>query len=896
MSSATFRSHGYRFLSPDRVRSQAATTICDIFPCTVLLGLSAVPAWFLGAYSASVQQWLAVAAAVGLIFSLPRLHRVYFRIPSAIVLLLCALLLGFLQLVPLPRDLRAWLSPVGTELVDELRMDLKLYSEYLPEVAALEQPWDSRSLSLYPASTRRQLGLIIIGTASFVLGTWLAASRRGPVWLCAAIAINGACFALFGIMQKLSWSGNLYWSIPVERGSPFAAFVNRNHAGAFLNLCLAGAIGAAIWVFQGAYQARPAHASKSLGLREFPRFVARLLPVSNALPVLAIVVAMVFIAAGVFCSFSRGAIVSMIAATLVCLIASRRRANSLAIVAVLGIISLSVVFYAGMNSALQQRLATLGEPGSAVAGRLSHWSDSIRGCADYVWAGSGLGTYRYAYPRYQERTDPSWYVHAENHYLEALFEGGLPGLVLLLALIGLVGASIWRLLRDKSESTNYALAMAGLFALTSQAVHGQFDFALYSSANCILLAVMCGVVTGRASQLVKLPNLPLPGVWSYRTHSALAPAVAILVVAVVWSATELRAVAAVESCMEEAKVERDADEVAPQLLEDLIHGLQAALVRRPDDAEGQAALADLWVDLYRTKALQELRQHYPENIGDARLRELVSPSVLHARVHQLQNNAELATLARLRHEPLIRNHLGPAVKHLVVSAQACPLIPEVHLNLARLCVFMPAGCDFSSKGNAVAALWPSDPDVLYGCGLLQYQGADLTAACEYWKRSLTHSTRHLDKILIAVKHDLSITQMMDMVFPTNPQVLLEVAQKYYSDDSDVRHCKALAERAILLLSDANLPEDKRFWLRGTAYRLQDMRTKAIENYAGAVELSPENTQWRYELALLQWQNGQAAAAHDNAKQCVRMEPDRPDYLALLKAITHERLTRAGANL
>jgi len=54
------------------------------------------------------------------------------------------------------------------------------------------------------------------------------------------MAINGVAIAFFGLVQQLTWNGRLFWQVPLEQGGePFGPFVDRNHAGGFLTLCLA---------------------------------------------------------------------------------------------------------------------------------------------------------------------------------------------------------------------------------------------------------------------------------------------------------------------------------------------------------------------------------------------------------------------------------------------------------------------------------------------------------------------------------------------------------------------------------------------------------------------------------------------------------------------------------
>ena len=893
------------FLSRGAATEQKSTSAWNIIPGIVVLGLIVAPAWLFGGYEASVQQWLALAALVALAFSLYELvqTRAAAGLPAAVIVLLGALLLGAFQLLPLPRSMRTWLSPAGTELTDKLQLDLSQYSKTLPEVSALHQERSLRPLSLYPASTRRDLALLVLAAACFLLGVWAAGAKYRLLWVCSAIALNGACFALFGIAQKLSWNGQLYWSYPIEHGSPFAAFVNRNHAGAFLNLCLAGAIGAAVWTMQRTRRMAASNPWRVVPHRSWATSVLDLSTRIDVLPVLAAFVLTVTIAAGIFCSLSRGAIASMLTAGIACVIASgRHRTRSLMALMLLGVGSLALVFYVGMDDDLRRRIsAAIGDPDSAIEGRLLHWVDGLRGAADYSIIGSGLGTYRYVYAQYQERSDEGWYFHAENHYLEAMFEGGIPAIALLLSLICLIGYSIWGLLRDPSDSVSYALGMGGLFGLTSQVVHAHVDFALYAPANCILLAILCGTVSGRASHLSAIRSTASDGSVLRRIlfrgpRIAVAPATAVLLLATMWSCGELRAVAAVELPLRVAESRSSAEQQNPEMQERLLSELQAALLGRPDDAEGHDALANLWIDFYQSQALRELRKNYPDEISDQHLQKLTSLNLLHARVHQLRNAGDFATLERLRQEPLVRNYLGAAIRHLALSAEACPLSPEVHLDLVRLCVFDAEDYDLSAKTDAIVALRPSDADVLYASGLLHYHKGDVAASCQLWQQSLSHSSEHIDDIMRLVKGDLSATQMVEMLLPKDPQLLLDIATKYFSDETSGSKGRVFAQAAVSLLERPTRPEDQSFWLRGLAYRLQGMYPEAIKNYSRAVELSPANIQWRYELALLEWRHGEPTAAHDHARQCVRMDPNRAEYLTLLKAINRERLRGANANL
>ena len=57
---------------------------------------------------------------------------------------------------------------------------------------------------------------------------------------------------------------------------------------------------------------------------------------------------------------------------------------------------------------------------------------------------------------------------------------------------------VWRLLRSQDE---FPIALVGLFALSTQAIHACFDFGLYLPANMVLFALLCGAIASRAARL-----------------------------------------------------------------------------------------------------------------------------------------------------------------------------------------------------------------------------------------------------------------------------------------------------------------------------------------------------------------------------------------------------------
>jgi len=521
----------------------------------ILIGLVTITPWLFGGVDPVVQVWLFVAVIVALACWL--VSRVADRalgsvLPVAVVPLIGALGLGVFQLIPLGEKTRAFFSPTGAELRRELLPTDPEAEGSLEEKLGVSPAVERQPLSLYPASTRNDLALLTLGVAVFVLGASLFRTPVAQIWLCGAIAVNGAALAFFGLAQKITWDGRLYWNTPLEGGgSPFASFVNQNNAGGFLLLCLAGAVGLTVWVVgrSGSSGSRagglPSPQHRSL-LAHMRYHVLEFFSNLNA-PILAAMSLAGCIAAGILCSLSRGAGIAMIGATIVTIIivlSTRRhtvRAWSIALAAMAG---LGLVSWVGMADIVQARLATVFDQQAVESHPLiPHWGDGLKAVPDFWRLGSGLGTYRYVYPMHQQQPSRVWFEHAENQYLETFVEGGVVGFTLMLATVSLVGAACWRLLRDDRDPRGFAFAIAAIFALGGQAVAGAFDFGLYMPANMLLFALLCGAVSGRAAELAKRASSS--GFFALRRGHLFSPAlVGLLLVGAVLGCVEIGRVAA----------------------------------------------------------------------------------------------------------------------------------------------------------------------------------------------------------------------------------------------------------------------------------------------------------------------------------------------------------------
>ncbi|MDZ4683938.1 MAG: hypothetical protein SH850_02540, partial [Planctomycetaceae bacterium] len=217
-----------------------AAAVCDAVTRTSLLAATILLPWSFGGVDAFSQYLMfvfLVVAEAAFVLRLLLAGSTAAIIPSAAIPAAAIVVCGFLQTLDLGQNAIATLSPQAAVLRSQLLDD----GEPLPGGTENDEP-RVHTLSLYAPATRKETALLLAGLAVLLLAAQVFAQPREVLWLASALAINGAAIAYLGIMQKLSWNGQIYWSVPTEGNTPFGPFVNRNGGGGYLVLCLTGTI------------------------------------------------------------------------------------------------------------------------------------------------------------------------------------------------------------------------------------------------------------------------------------------------------------------------------------------------------------------------------------------------------------------------------------------------------------------------------------------------------------------------------------------------------------------------------------------------------------------------------------------------------------------------------
>jgi O-antigen ligase len=628
------------------------------------------------------------------------------RLPMLLVPLMGGLVLGAAQLAP---------PLLSTNRPRSLQFERDAVLKSATQSIHALLPGQPVSNSIYPAATRLELARLGFAVIACYLGAVLFQDSRSQIWLWSGLAMNGGALAFFGIVQQLSWNGKLFWTVPLLLGGqPFASFVNRNNAAGYLNVCLAAALGVAIWcLFRSTSEdQREMQSTPRPGAAFDGPFLSSLLLAGLT-------------AAGILCSVSRGGILAMIAGLLVVILLMRRAGagilTGLVFTGALGM-GAGLVYWTGLGERLLGRWnASAGDTlASGAETRLSNWFDAFHSVNEFPLAGTGLGTYSLAYLPFQSWMTHIRFYNADNQFVETLIEGGAIGLALVLLGLLLVVVAVLSLARNDNQTP---AGIVGAFVVISQTASACFDFGPTMYANMMILAVLLGAITGRAATLASnSPSTPfsrtltlpdLRPVWMWT-----AIAVAMLGYGLL-QYQELSAAADCRVARRDLPRRLDVPDAFPDgQLDATIHKLTGSLQARRDDAESHLALATLLMYRYRCQAHRDLQEFHKRG-GPRADWLLTDPLYLATRVNEWRQSGQSERLRELNTNAVVQTNLTIAYQHLVAAQKAAPLMPGLDIRMATLAVIVqPETDNVEMRLRRAVTLSPMNPDVLRTCAAI----------------------------------------------------------------------------------------------------------------------------------------------------------------------------------
>lgn len=367
------------------------------------------------------------------------------------------------QLIPLPHSL--WSSLNGRE--DIVRLDQLIGFDDI-----------SRSISLSTLRTLNSLASLIVPLTALMLAQFLDAAgwRR----LITVIVVAGLATALLGIAQvSLRGVDGLYFYEITNSNNAVGFFSNRNHNALFLNIALLCS------VFRTGKKGEKEGATGNLIWLSGQTLLIIAILINGSRFGLALLagVGVIFAVRAYLAKGNKkeGAGNSR-------LIAGAAALLSLGLITIFAALeripAIERIF--GQNMAADQRAESLPY--------------SIQLAIDNFPYGAGFGAFEQAYRAVEpvELLSPTYFNHAHNDWLQLVIEGGLPGVLLLVAALAflalrLVGA--WR--RRNDSEADITLNALGFSILALFALHSVVDYPIRTPSLMVVAVIAFGMAVLR---------------------------------------------------------------------------------------------------------------------------------------------------------------------------------------------------------------------------------------------------------------------------------------------------------------------------------------------------------------------------------------------------------------
>lgn len=373
--------------------------------------------------------------------------------------------LGLLQSVRWPAWLVEGLSPSHAEM----------WRLAHPEAASIP-------LSLAPATTGFYSLTWLAVAVLMVCAAALARRSAGARLLLWAALASLAVQVLYGARLWLEGTGTI-WGLQIGGGARFrGTFINPDHFALYLEILLAVLLAWGWWAVRRT--------------RRFVDLDRRVLYIAPA------VILWLMTFAVLAFSGSRAGILAAVVATAaqgLVLMARQRHWLGGAAGVLAPVVGLAVVASIGLQAGLGRWLGTSTADLTWNA-RFVAWDAALDLWRSFPVLGTGLASFREAFPLVQPADLPGRWLHAHNDWLElGVVLGAVGWLVLALGvgalLVGLAGA-----LQQAERSEDRAMVLAAMGACVAVMVHSCVDFGLTMPANAVTLAVLCGFALGAGDE------------------------------------------------------------------------------------------------------------------------------------------------------------------------------------------------------------------------------------------------------------------------------------------------------------------------------------------------------------------------------------------------------------
>lgn len=812
----------------------------------LLLALVALAPWPFGGVEMTRWLWpIPLAALTCWLWMLGRSSSPSPVAPWAFVPVGLALAFAAFQLTPLSGETLGSIAPKSLQFWTEAQ------SITLPikSTAIVNAP-----ISLEPEAGRLQMTWLALGLCVFLLSSQFLRSEFGMVGLFGVTTVVGAGLAVFAIIQGAQYQGKMYWFFEIAtKAKPFGPFINRNHGGAFLNLCLAGAVGLLWYIVVRKDEEHDANrwSLESEGLKTRVFAAARHLDGTHILGFAAVA----FILGGLVASFSRGAVASAAAGLGAAMIASRLQRQESPRSMPLGMYVLAIglfaasmgfVYLIGAEGKAFARFNTLlAEPDSGQKSRSRHWADMKPAVNDFKTAGAGLGSYLHVHRLYTPNNNGLVFEHADNTYLEILVEMGIVGITLVGLFVMLCMRAIYVVLSRDRSPIGRAFAVGAAYVLGTQVLHHAVDFPLYSPANLILFSAWMGAVCGRAGRLALAARLEDRRIFGVavpigRWQAAGALPAGLLLALAVWASWEGTVQEHIDWKLREHRLHPATAKTTTAEADRWVQDLDRLASEYPNRANLRFRLAERWIDRCRVQATEAVLAADPNQKADDvwRKSDLV---VLYAQVFAAARRGQGATLEAIRKSKAVSDNLPRAKEHLLAACQLSPLFVAPRIRLAEMPYLLDSPARREMLVDQAAELSPGDAEVMFRIGLLEFHADRRDNVLPAWRKSLEISQEWVQPIFSHCVNWIGFDRAIAEVVPPEPKLLVAIAEQMLWEPKWEKQRKSVLDHALVVLPQSKLSKFDRNETAGKAFlglKQYDKAAHCLEDAVAEVRNRP----------------------------------------------------------
>lgn len=410
----------------------------------------------------------------------------YLQVPGFLPLFLLVLWM-YLQLIPIPPPLVKMLAPGIYQAYAPL-LDLQENSLWIP-------------LTVNQKATLLEALRITSYAAFYILTVQILSRHEALTKTVRCIAWLAMAIAFLAIIQKFTSPNEIYWFRPTpQNAGTVGPWVYHNHYAGFMELVFPLVL-ALFFHYCPTFTYQQTLRAQTVSI-----FTA---PGSNMHFFLGF--GAILILASVLISLSRGGIISIsIGLLFFLLIHSRKNSGSggkMLPFLLLGFVLLAMTWL-GWDPILSKINRTFSETGGVTGARLLVWQDCIPLIRDFLFTGSGFGTFIQVYPQY--RTVPTTVIfdHAHNDYIELLTDGGIIGFLLAAWFVITILGHGFQRLKIRREPYSLLLIIAGLTAIFSLLFHSVTDFNMHNGANGLYFFFLCGILISAGNTRLQYRTRP----------------------------------------------------------------------------------------------------------------------------------------------------------------------------------------------------------------------------------------------------------------------------------------------------------------------------------------------------------------------------------------------------